>query len=230
VKSPDIVEASRRLTAALTPADLDETLAQITAAAVEVLPEVRYASISLMHADGRLETIAPTDTFLVQVDAAQYDLREGPCYEAVVNESHFISPDLAADPRWPRYSRVAVSAGIHAQAGLHLYNAKRCNAALNLFADQPGALADLDGLGELFSHQAAMALDYARHIGHLEEAARSRQLIGTAVGIVMERFDLDDARAFGFLARLSSTQNTKLRVVAERLIEADKDLSLQPLP
>jgi hypothetical protein len=230
VEPSEIVETSRRLRAALTPADLDETLAQITAAAVEVLPEVRYASISLKHADGRLETVAPTDDFLVQVDAAQYDLQEGPCYEAVVNESHFTAPDLAEDFRWPRYAQVAVSAGIQAQAGLHLFNAKGSNGALNLFADQSGAFANLDGLAELFSHQAAMALDYARHIGQLEEAARSRQLVGTAVGIVMERFALDDARAFAFLARLSSTENTKLRVVAQRLIDADKETVPQPRP
>lgn len=228
--SSDLVEASRRLRAALTPADLDATLGQITAAAVDVLPEVRYASISLMHADGRLETVAPTDELLVGVDAAQYELREGPCYAAVVEESHFTSPDLTEETRWPQYAQVALSAGIHAQAGLHLFNAKGSNGALNLFADQPGAFADLDGLAALFSHQAGAALDYARHIGQLEEAARSRQLIGTAVGIVMERFDLDDARAFAFLARLSSTENTKLRIVAEELIGASNEAVPQARP
>ena len=35
-----MLAASRRLTEALTPGDLDETLGRITAAAVEVLPDV----------------------------------------------------------------------------------------------------------------------------------------------------------------------------------------------
>ena len=40
--------------------------------------------------------------------------------------------------------------------------------------------------------------------------------------MVMERFGLDDARAFAFLARLSQDNNVKLRVVAERML-ADRD-------
>lgn len=223
-----MLETSRRLRTALAPGDLDETLARITAAAVEVLPEVRYASITIKHADGRLDTVAPTHDFLCEVDAAQYELQEGPCYEAAVEAAHVTAPHLAEDDRWPRYAREAVSAGIQAQAGIRLFDAKASNGALNLYADQPGAFQDLDALTELFSHQAAMALDYARHISQLEEAVRSRQLIGQAVGVVMERYDLDDARSFGFLVRLSSTQNVKLRLVAERLVEEVKERSRQP--
>ena len=52
---------------------------------------------------------------------------------------------------------------------------------------------------------------------------RSRQLIGQAVGIVMERYSVDEARAFGFLTRLSNDQNLKLRLVAERLVQASVD-------
>jgi hypothetical protein len=40
---------------------------------------------------------------------------------------------------------------------------------------------------------------------------------------VMERFQIDDARAFGFLARLSTQENLKLRLVAERLLAAARD-------
>jgi len=217
-----MLEASRRLRAALTPADLDETLSRITAAAVEVLPEVRYASITIKHADGRLETVAPTDDLLCDLDAAQYDLQEGPCYETAVDLVHVTAPYLAEDLRWPRYAPVAVSAGVQAQAGIRLFDSARSNGALNLYGDRPGAFEDLGGLGELFSHQAAMALEYARHITQLQEAVQSRQLIGQAVGVVMERYSLDDARAFGFLTRLSSTENVKLRLVAERLLDEVK--------
>jgi AmiR/NasT family two-component response regulator len=78
-------------------------------------------------------------------------------------------------------------------------------------------------LSQLFAHQSAMALDYARQIDQLQEAVRSRQMIGQAVGMVMERYQVDEARAFGFLTRLSSHQNVKLRVVAEELLQAAAD-------
>ena len=215
----ELLDASRRLRAALTPADLDETLTKITAAAVEVLPQVTYASITVKHDDGRLETVAPTNDLLHDLDGAQYKLQQGPCYETAVETTHVTAPHLANDDRWPQYAPIAVTAGIEAQAGIRLFETKNSNGALNLYADQAGALEDLGALGELFTHQSAMALDYARHIGQLKEAIQTRQLIGQAVGVVMERYGMDDARAFAFLNRLSQDSNVKLRVVAEGLLE-----------
>ena len=98
----DFIDLSRRLRSALTPADLDETLANITAAAVEVLPDVQYSSITVRHSDGRLETAAPTHDFLLDLDAAQYDLREGPCYDAATDTVHASAPHLATDTSTPR--------------------------------------------------------------------------------------------------------------------------------
>jgi hypothetical protein len=219
VDTSELLDASRRLSAALTPADLDKTLAQITAAAVEVLPEVSYASITVKHGDGRLETFAPTDKILCDIDAAQYELQEGPCYESATDSVHVTAPHLAEDERFPRYAPVAVATGIQAQAGVRLYDARDSNGALNLYSEQVGAFQDFDALSELFAHQSATALAYAREIDDLKSAVESRQLIGQAVGVVMERFKLDDARAFAFLARLSSHQNIKLRVIAKRLID-----------
>lgn len=223
VKDSEFVDVSRRLRAALTPADLDQTLVRITAAAVDVLPEVEYASITIRHSDGRLETSAPTDDLVLGLDAAQYEFREGPCYEAATDTVHVASPDLTSDPRWPRYAPVALAAGVQAQAGVRLFDARDSNGALNLYSRSRGSFEDLGGLGQLFSHQAATAIDYAREITHLQQAVQTRQTIGQAVGIVMHQYGLDDARAFAFLARLSSHNNQKLRVVADQVIAAVND-------
>jgi hypothetical protein len=174
-----MLDASRRLSEALAPGDLDQTLDRITRAAVEVLPDVAYASITVKHGDGSLETSAPTDPLILDLDAAQYKLQEGPCYEAATDTMHVTAPHLADDDRFP----------------------------------------DLEMLGQLFVHQSAVALAYARQVGQLNEAVQTRQLIGQAVGVTMERFDLDEARAFGFLTRLSQDNNIKLRVIAERLLD-----------
>src|SRR5918993_5915838 len=98
-----LVELAQKLAGSLPPGDLDETLSRITAAAVEVLPDVSMSSISIQHADGRLETVAPTAEVLCDVDAVQYELREGPCYEAAAEGGNVVAPDLAHDDRFPRY-------------------------------------------------------------------------------------------------------------------------------
>ena len=215
-----VLDALRRISESLTPGDLDHTLERITAAAVEVLPGVHYASITVRHADDRLETVAPTDDLLLPLDAAQYQFREGPCYEAATDAAYVISPHLAADERFPQYAAVAVKAGIRAQAGIRLFETPKpsAEAALNLYSRDVGSFADLELVGQLFAHHAATALDYAREVGNLREAMRTRQLIGRAVGIVMERYHLNEERAFAFLARVSQTRNVKLRAVAEELV------------
>jgi hypothetical protein len=218
VDNSEYVEVSRRLRATLTPADLDRTLANITAAAVEALPDVEYASITIKHADDRLETVAPTDDLICELDAAQYEFHEGPCYEAATKTVHVSSPDLVVESRWPRYAPVAVNAGIAAQAALRLFDAADSSGALNLYSKRPGAFEDLNGLDELFTDHAATAIEYAREISQLKQAVETRTVIGRAVGIIMHKYGLDDARAFAFLARMSSTSNTKLRQVADEVI------------
>lgn len=217
----DLLATMQRFSEAISPGDLDHTLRQVTEAAVQVLPGVHYANITIRHEDGRLETVAPTDDLLLVVDAAQFELQEGPCYDAATDTPYVTSPHLAADERFPRYGRVATAAGIRAQAGIRLFETPRpaARGALNLYSRAVGTFADMDTVAALFSHQAALALDYARHVQNLEQAMHTRKLIGVAVGIVMERFDLDEQRAFGFLTRLSQTRNVKLRDVAAQLVE-----------
>jgi hypothetical protein len=202
----------------LTPGDLDHTLKRITVAAVEVLPEVEYASITVKHADGRLETVAPTDEVLWGVDAAQYDLQQGPCYDAATETAHVISTDLAADERFPQYAATAVAVGIRAQAGLRLFEAPKSQGALNLYSTTVGSFEDLGSLGRLFTHQSALAIGYAQEVENLQSALRTRRTIGQAIGILMERYSLTDQRAFAFLTRLSQHGNVKLNRVAEQFV------------
>lgn len=218
-----LLDAARRTALSLGPAGLDQTLANITAAAVEVLPEVQMASITVQHADGRLDTVAPTDDMLLEVDHAQYDLREGPCYEAATETVHLSSPHLAADPRFPRYAEVALAHGIRAQAGVRLFDARGAHGALNLYSTEVGSFEDLDALAQLLAHQAAIALEYARHVDNLQQAIETRQMIGQAVGMVMERYHLPEARAFAVLTRLSQEANVKLRDIAQGIVAGRGD-------
>lgn len=224
-----MLETIRRLSANLSPGDLDHTLERITMAAVAVLPGVHYASITVKHADGSLQTAAPTDQMLLGLDAAQYELREGPCYDAAVDELYVSSPNLAADERFPRYAAMAVKAGIRAQAGVRLFETPKpaAQGALNLYSRDVGSFTDLSVVSQLFAHQAAVALDYAREVENLQEAVKTRQAVGRAVGIVMERYGLNEERAFAFLARVSQARNVKLREVAAEIVSETETRSDQ---
>ncbi len=220
MEKDSLLDTARRLSEHLKPGDLDVTLSQITAAAVNLLPDVEYSSITILRSDGELTTASPTDPMILRLDAEQYRSQEGPCYDAATHDNQVISSDLGADPRFPTYGRIAVEMGIKAQIGVRLFDTPKSHGALNLYSTHVGAFDDIGSLSALFAHQAGMAISYAHEIGNLQEAVQSRTLIGQAVGIVMERYDLNDQHAFAFLKRLSSHRNVKLRLVAQEIIAA----------
>lgn len=105
---------------------------------------------------------------------------------------------------------VRIAANDNATTGLNLYS-----RTLNAFDD--------DGLAELFASHAKVALGYATKLHTLSGALKTRELIGKAIGIVMERYELPDERAFEFLIRMSQNSNIKLRNIAQALVDVDPE-------
>jgi GAF domain-containing protein len=204
-----------------TPRGLDETLLAVTRSACDNLPGVDYASISILHPDGSLLTVASTDVRVDEADHWQYELREGPCYAAVTTDDVLISEDVADDARWPDYRLRIQHLGLRAQAAFPLFRHQGTHGALNLYSASTAAFSDPDHLIRLFRRQAAIALGHASEVDGLKEALIGRKVIGQAMGIVMERYHLD--RAFEYLIRVSQTSNTKLRDVANHLVHTAND-------
>ena len=198
--------------------DLPATLTRITHAAVQTLPDVDYASFSFLRTDGRLETAAATDPVALKLDASQYELREGPCYEAVTEAGVVQSQQVSDDPRWPRYGPVAARAGVGSQLALEVYRNHHSRGGLNLYSRQTGAFSYQDHLGELFGKYAAVVMSYAFQVETLQQALATRKTIGQALGILMLRYDMSEQRAFATLVRISQHSNVKLRIVAEQVV------------
>ena len=74
-------------------------------------------------------------------------------------------------------------------------------------------------LARLFATHAAIALGRAHERRTLNEALQTRKVIGEAIGILMERYEVNEDRAFAFLVRASSHANIKLRAVAQQLVD-----------
>ena len=67
--------------------------------------------------------------------------------------------------------------------------------------------------------------DSALHLVQAAELTRTvatRQLIGRAEGILMERHRVTAEQAFDMLVRVSQHRNTKLRDIAERLVRSGR--------
>jgi len=136
----------------------------------------------------------------------------------VTDDPFAVSSDVGADPRWPRYAVAAQALGIRAQAGLRLFQRGKAHGGLNLYALRSGAFDDHRQLVEMFKSQASLALGFASELTDLQRAMETRTTIGQALGIVMERYGLNEQRAFAFLVRMSQTTNTKLRDIAASVV------------
>jgi GAF domain-containing protein len=196
----------------------EQTLEQVAQLAQETLA-CDFASITLRHSGGRLETVASTHPDVEKADAMQYEFGEGPCYEAVKEEGNFLSQNVAQDERWPRWGPEAAKLGLNSLLGLRLQTHQETFGALNLYHRQPHAYDDDDiALAGIFATHASVALAASSNDANLRRAIDTRHVIGQAQGILMERFGLDDVRAFAVLRRLSQDGNIKLRKVAQQIV------------
>ena len=102
---------------------------------------------------------------------------------------------------------------------LELYRNHASRGGLNLSSLSPGMFGDHDTpTTELFVTYAALAMGYAYEVENLHDALATRKVIGQALGIVMERYGMNEERAFAFLVRVSQTGNVKLRLVADEIV------------
>ncbi len=95
-------------------------------------------------------------------------------------------------------------------------------SALNFYAESPNAFDEESvELGLIFATHTALVWSLLRRDEQLRSALVSRDVIGQAKGIVMERFDTDAVHAFELLKTLSQTSNVPVAEIARRLVNAD---------
>ncbi len=203
---------------------LEEALELLVAAVQETVPGADHVSISMTRRNGRIQTVVASDDLVRQLDDIQYELMEGPCVDAIAQRQRRISHDLNHEDRWPAFAPRAVELGVRSQMGFDLFDDEDSIGGLNLYAERPGAFSEASvQVALLFGAQASQLLGRRMRETQLTEALKTRQLIGQATGIVMERYQLDQERAFEFLTRVSQQGNIKLAKVAAELVEQTGD-------
>ena len=132
--------------------------------------------------------------------------------------------DIAADQRWPEFTRRAAHLGLRSMLSFQLYVVRDNLGALNLYSDEPGAFTDeSEYIGLMFAAHAAVALIGAQQQQNMTLAVSMRDLIGQAKGILMERHRITAEQAFDLLVRASQRTNTKLADIA-RVLTATGEL------
>nr|WP_274617545.1 GAF and ANTAR domain-containing protein [Nesterenkonia sp. AY15] len=193
----------------------------VVAAAIELIPGAEEASLSVVTGREEVETVAPSSELLRRLDDLQVELTEGPCLEAIYSEQTIRVREMATEARWPVFAEKATEAGVGSMLAFQLFVVGDNLGALNLYSSQVDAFDDdSEHVGLIVASHAAVALADAQQVSQLHEAVQSRDVIGQAKGILMERYRITDHQAFLLLAKASQHTNKKLQVLAEDLVNS----------
>jgi GAF domain-containing protein len=192
----------------------------VTTAAKELISGVDLAGVLLIGKGGSFDTLAPTSDLMYKLDELQMTYLEGPCVQAALSEIVVRTDDFRNEPKWPNYSPKVVELGVLSGLSFKLYTADRTAGALNLFAYEPRLWdSEAETIGMVLAAHAASAIMASREGDQLQSALSTRDRIGQAKGIIMERYSVDDVAAFAMLRQLSQDANVKLIEVAQKVID-----------
>jgi AmiR/NasT family two-component response regulator len=100
-----------------------------------------------------------------------------------------------------------------------LFIAGQTLGALNVYAETPHAFDENSRtIGLIFAAHSSVAWNSARREEQFRRALSSRDVIGQAKGMIMERYRVDAVQAFELLRKLSQDSNVPLTQVAADLI------------
>jgi GAF domain-containing protein len=200
---------------------VEETLEAVVQFALQA-ENCAHAGVALTVRGGRVEIGAVTDPTVETMYRAQILAGEGPALAALAGATISV-PQVAADDRWPYWRVAALEAGIGSELHLPLSVGNRPTGVLSLYKTEPNAFTiDDEAIAHILARHASIAVATARHEVSMAQAVDARKLVGLAMGILMERFDIDGDQAFAVLRRYSQDTNTKLRDVAQQLIQTRK--------
>ena len=225
----EYAEVLRRAMAALTtqfahPTGIDATLQGVTAGAVDLIDDVESADVLLVTGPDLFRSVAATSELAVEIEDYQKRFREGPCLDAAIGKTVVICNDLREDARWPSFAEASVAAGVHSLMSFQLYTDNARMGALNLFGLKPDVFTvENEAVGAMLATHAAVALIANDERLQFQSALASRDIIGQAKGMIMERFDVGAVRAFELLRSLSQNTNTRLAEVAAELVSRGPD-------
>jgi len=206
-------------------------------AAQSIVPGADVVSAVLRGPDGRLDTVAFSHPAAQKADALQDETGEGPSHTAMHCSGVGASTArlTSGDSPWPAFAeRAAGELELHAvlSTGMFPGGTPPRFGALNFYSWSPDGLdgADRDMALVLAAHAATAISAVQASTAHelresqLQEALQSRDVIGQAKGVLMERRGLSSDEAFDVLRRTSQDLNVKLRDVAQTLVTRRSEL------
>jgi GAF domain-containing protein len=200
---------------------VQETVDAVVEFALQAL-RCSHAGVALAGRNRR-EVPAATDPVVEEIYQWQMASGQGPLVDSMRRHTTLLIRDTATEDRWPDWAAKVLSLGVRTVLDVPLTTATGTVGVMGLYSVSPDAFdADDEAVAQILARHASVALASARREHNLSLAVDARKLVGQAMGILMERYDIDGDKAFEVLKRYSQDTNAKLRDVAQQLIDTRK--------
>jgi len=201
----------------------EETVDAVVEFALQAL-DCSHAGVALAWKRGRrFEIPAVTHPVVAEIYELQIEGGHGPLTESMRDHRVIRVDDTATDDRWPLWAAKLLDLGVRSVLDVPLTTGHAMVGVLGLYSAHPSTFGpDEEAVAHILARHASIAVANARREENLAAAVDARKLVGQAMGILMERFDLDSDRAFQVLRRYSQDSNRKLRDVAQDLVDTRK--------
>lgn len=199
----------------------------LTRAVLAAVPAADAVSVTVATPSGTTSA-AWTGLMAHELDDAQRVAGAGPCITAARTAQAQLLPDVRGDDRWPQFRAAAVRQGTLSCAALPVpVPVEGLGVALGLYASAADALTDAATahlVDELPVVGVALANvhEFTRaraEIDQLREAVAHRAVIEQAKGMLAARTGVTPEEAFGQLRILSSHTNTRVRALAQQVVD-----------
>lgn len=200
-------------------AGVTETVDMVVQFALDAL-DCTHAGVVFAKRGRHAEVAAVTDPALVGIYLDQAAAGDGPLVTALTGLQTVKIRDTTTDERWPDWIGRVRELGVRSVLDVPMNVSDHTVGVLGLYSSRTDAFdVDDEAIAQILARHAAVALATARHEEALTKAVDARKLVGQAMGILMERHNLDSDQAFAVLRRYSQATNTKLRLIAQELID-----------
>ncbi len=198
--------------------DDSQALAVIAQGAAAAIGGAQHAAIVVLTEQGQLDLPAVHGDLPPLIVAMQNEIGQGPTLDAVKQTEQILLRDAKTERRWPIFTARAQQWQVRSILCTPLAVQDEVFGSLSLVSTEPDAFdRESQVLAAVFAAHATLALSAVRQARNLTAKADSRDIIGQAKGILMERYKLTGPQAFQTLVRLSQTHNIKLRTLCEEL-------------
>jgi GAF domain-containing protein len=196
---------------------------------------VAAASVSVVGTGNRQLTVCASNALAAEVDALQFELGEGPRWEALASRAPVLCPDLhaAVPSHWPIFHEAATALGVRAVFAVPMVMGAALVGVVDLYDTSPRVLEEsfagraslLAGQVSSAAVQRALASAEANQSAETALSPALRREVHQATGMLISQLDVSATEAFSRLQAHAFATGRPLHEIAHEVVQRILDFT-----